>query len=351
MPLIAVISADFTVIAVTLDLALTALFLVDSKLVRKFIRDPDDRQILLPNTWNEVASQVPLFTMLLPFSLPGVAAAALLLTHAFRAPAILRSFGWHSKTVASNKRMKSVLIISAALLVIHFVACLFVGIWPNQTGDIVTRYTTALYYCITTLTTVGYGDITPQTNLTRVFAMVLMVMGVAGYSFLISQMSQYLVTRDSRKEEEKENLERLDSLFRHYAIPAPLQTQALSYFAHISKRQSNDVEHKLLDSFPKGLKAELQVYMNIKPLSHVSLFKGCSMACLADAAHRLEQFSVAPGETIVHAGEDGEEMFVIGWGRVLVHVGDKHITELKDGNCFGEMSLINVSTQVGVLVK
>lgn len=54
----------------------------------------------------------------------------------------------------------------------------------------------------------------------------------------------------------------------------------------------------------------------------------------------LIQIAVAPGETILKAGDDGHEMYILSWGRVLVHIGDKHITELKDGSCFGEMSLI-----------
>ena len=322
------------------DVVVSLLFLADSKLLRARVADADDRKILLPGRWQEVVSTVPLFLLAMPLPVPSWLSAALLLSHSARLPAVIRAFSWHEKKALLNKRIKFVVLLMGAMTFVHWVGCVYIALWPVQEANAVTRYITALYYTVTTLTTVGYGDITPQSNVTRVFAMFLMLMGAAGYGFLISQMSQYLVTRDLRKEDEKNRQEKLDSMFRHYLIPAQLRTQAMSYFMHASQRRANDEEHKLLDTFPKGLKDEIQVYMNIKPLSHVSLFAGCSTACLADASHRLEQVSVGPGETIVHAGETGDEMYILSFGRVLVHVGDKHITELKDGSCFGEMSLI-----------
>lgn len=232
-------------------------------------------------------------------------------------------------------------LLGCALLGLHWAACTYMMLWPDQPADLWTAYNTALYYCITTLTTVGYGDITPKDNVSRLFAMSLMGLGAACYGLIISHISNFLVKRDARKEEIKNKVESLESLFKHYEIPAALKSQAMGYYHHVLQRQANDSEHKILESFPKQLRAEIQVYMNIKPLSHVSLFKGCSVACLADAAHRLEQVFVTPGEVIVRAGDIGDEMYVIGWGRVMVHVGDKHVTDLKDGSCFGEMALIN----------
>lgn len=39
--------------------------------------------------------------------------------------------------------------------------------------------TDALYFCITTLTTVGYGDITPQTTLGKMFTVAYILTGVS----------------------------------------------------------------------------------------------------------------------------------------------------------------------------
>jgi len=46
------------------------------------------------------------------------------------------------------------------------------------------KYITAFYFSITTMITLGYGDISPNTNLEMIFGIVVMVLssGIFGYS-------------------------------------------------------------------------------------------------------------------------------------------------------------------------
>lgn len=46
------------------------------------------------------------------------------------------------------------------------------------------KYITAFYFSITTMITVGYGDISPNTNLEMLFGIIVMVLssGIFGYS-------------------------------------------------------------------------------------------------------------------------------------------------------------------------
>ena len=44
------------------------------------------------------------------------------------------------------------------------------------------QYLVALYWAFTTMTTVGYGDVTPQTDEERIFCIFAMIIGVAFYS-------------------------------------------------------------------------------------------------------------------------------------------------------------------------
>ena len=53
---------------------------------------------------------------------------------------------------------------------------------PNYDTTVLSQ----LYYVVVTLSTVGYGDITPQTTLHKVFAIVMIVSGVAFFSLEVS---------------------------------------------------------------------------------------------------------------------------------------------------------------------
>lgn len=76
-------------------------------------------------------------------------------------------------------------------------------------GEAISSYGDALWLSLVTLTTVGYGDISPQTSAGRLIAIVLMLTGIGFLSMLTSTISSYLISiKDHReflykKEEDK----------------------------------------------------------------------------------------------------------------------------------------------------
>ena len=47
---------------------------------------------------------------------------------------------------------------------------------------------TSLYFALTTLSTVGYGDLFPVSQIERVFAVIVMLLGVAFFSFIMGNI-------------------------------------------------------------------------------------------------------------------------------------------------------------------
>ena len=193
---------------------------------------------------------------------------------------------------------------------------------------------------MTTIATVGYGDITPSTNGGRVYAMFMMVMGATIWGILIASASRMMLASDQRKEKRKEKMASLQSFFNHYEIPKQLQGQVVGFYNHLLTQKLSEDERAVMSELPTALQGELQVYMNLKPISRISLFQGVSFECLSQIAKRLEQVFYAPGEVIIHKGDIGNEMFLIGHGSVTIHIDDHFIANVGEGQCFGEFALI-----------
>jgi voltage-gated potassium channel len=79
----------------------------------------------------------------------------------------------------------------------------------------------ALWFAVTTVSTVGYGDYVPESGAGRVVAAALMITGLGLIPLITSVTVSILVAQRSRNEREetlsdlKQILERLDSLDRH----------------------------------------------------------------------------------------------------------------------------------------
>jgi voltage-gated potassium channel len=231
-------------------------------------------------------------------------------------------------------------ILYIGMIVAHVLACAWILISGTKEDSNFATYVKSLYFVFTTLSTVGYGDITPSSTFGRIFTMATQVIGVGSYGLIIGQVSSMIVESDKRTEVSREKLQTLTSLLKFYNIPPELQDQSFQIYKHMLSRQVSEDEQKVLQELPKGLQVELQIYMNMKPLTNVSLFKGVSEPCLKDIAKHLEQVYFSPTDSIIRRGEIGHEMYVIGHGSVDVHAGPVHIANLNDGQCFGEMALI-----------
>jgi hypothetical protein len=292
------------------------------------------------------ASMLALIPMI-PFEVPGVfatsratALALLVFPKVFRIPTLVRRIKQKAELVWMSKGAKIGFIVVISLLSIHFIACEWIFINGIKSDDMLTEYNKAVYWAITTLTTIGYGDITPSTNWGRMYTMVIMILGVGVYGLVISQMSVLVLSSDKREETNRKKLEHLAELLKHYDIPRDLQKKVFGFYRHMIGQNIHEEEEKILAELPNALKQQIEVYMTLKPLSRIAFFADCSKHCLHDVAQKLTKVFFAPGEKIISKGDIGQEMYVIGHGRVDIHDGENHITTLNEGQCFGEMALL-----------
>ena len=77
----------------------------------------------------------------------------------------------------------------------------------------------------------------------------------------------------------------------------------------------------------------------------VALFKGISPEDVGKIIARGLVMTMEKGNTIFYKGTTGNQMFVILAGKVSLFDGPKHLADLRTGDMFGEMALINASPQ------
>ena len=229
-------------------------------------------------------------------------------------------------------------------LVTHWLSCGWLELSAAAAVPEASRtYLRALYWCVTTLTTVGYGDITPLTNAQTIYTMFVMVLGVGMYGYIIGNVANLLANVDMARAHYLSNMERLSTFLKYRNIPVPLQKQIYDYYAYLWEHRMGYDESTVLSQLPAALQSEVSIVLKQDYIEKIPFLKGAYQELIRDMAFELRPVVFTPGTYVFRAGDIGRHLYFINHGQVEVIAADgKTIyNTLKDGDFFGEIALLS----------
>ena len=130
---------------------------------------------------------------------------------------VYRALG-HAGSLAAHRGLQ-IVIVSWLAVMLLCTAALYIA--ERDTNPHITSPFDALWWGISTMTTVGYGDVFPETAEGRVIASVLMLLGVGLFSAVTAIITSFMLsTRSPEQRDPIADLERLDALMRRGGITA-----------------------------------------------------------------------------------------------------------------------------------
>ena len=213
------------------------------------------------------------------------------------------------------------------------------------------RYLRALYWCVTTLTTIGYGDITPNTNAQIIYTMFVEILGVAVFGYLIANITGIVSKRDPVKQNYLQQTEKLAALVKYRKIPKELQEKIRNYYLYVRIKRLGYNEMSVLADLPKGLRNELSLCLKRDILVKIPLFADASQKFIEEIAIHLMPLIITPGEYLFKAGDEGNEMFFLVSGSLIILDRDEKnvIATLFPGDYFGEIALVNNTARTATI--
>jgi len=232
----------------------------------------------------------------------------------------------------------------------------FLNIYVQEVGDSDgQKYIAALYWAMTTITTVGYGDIVPGTDAERGYAMLAMVVGGSFYGYVIGSMVSLIHQVNLNQEGYAEKMENVRAWLEFYKFPKCTRLQVLRYFKRYFAQNTVIADAAIiLECLPLDLQESVAEIVVDDVVRHDPLFDNIP-SIFGRIGAILHQMTVDNKARIVSAGEPGRNMFIIRHGQVCLEKGagaTKYETNgqlklprafiLVGGDSFGEEIILSV---------
>jgi hypothetical protein len=205
------------------------------------------------------------------------------------------------------------------------------------------KYVISLYVTFTTLTTVGYGDITMRTSPELIFGITMMAAGASTFAVVVGNMAAVLGKLDVRARIFKEHMEDLDDFMHQENLPLDLRFRTRTFFDYMFNH-SRDIPESI-GELSTSLRTDVAMHLYNDLITTVPFFRECGRAFLTEVILRLRSQTLSPGDFLYEAGEAGDCMFFLVKGSVEVVLDERLgvYAELREGCYFGENCVLGLS--------
>ncbi|XP_072270722.1 voltage-gated inwardly rectifying potassium channel KCNH6 isoform X3 [Pyxicephalus adspersus] len=212
----------------------------------------------------------------------------------------------------------------------------------NSGPSIKDKYVTALYFTFSSLTSVGFGNVSPNTNSEKIFSICVMLIGSLMYASIFGNVSAIIQRLYSGTARYHTQMLRVKEFIRFHQIPNPLRQRLEEYFQHAwSYTNGIDMNASLflvqvLKGFPECLQADICLHLNRTLLQNCKAFRGATKGCLRALAMKFKTTHAPPGDTLVHYGDVLTTLYFISRGSIEILRDDIVVAILGKNDIFGE---------------
>uniref|UniRef100_A0A4W4HDI8 Voltage-gated inwardly rectifying potassium channel KCNH2 n=1 Tax=Electrophorus electricus TaxID=8005 RepID=A0A4W4HDI8_ELEEL len=207
---------------------------------------------------------------------------------------------------------------------------------PSSGPSIKDKYVTALYFTFSSLTSVGFGNVSPNTNSEKIFSICVMLIGALMYASIFGNVSAIIQRLYSGTARYHTQMLRVREFIRFHQIPNPLRQKLEEYFQHAWSYTNGIDMNAVLKGFPECLQADICLHLNRTLLQNCKAFKGSTKGCLRALAMKFRMTHAPPGDTLVHAGDVISALYFISRGSIEILRGDVVVAILGKNDIFGE---------------
>ncbi|XP_077159726.1 voltage-gated delayed rectifier potassium channel KCNH8 isoform X1 [Paroedura picta] len=190
-------------------------------------------------------------------------------------------------------------------------------------------YIAALYFTLSSLTSVGFGNVSANTDAEKIFSICIMLVGALMHALVFGNVTAIIQRMYSRWSLYHTRTKEMKDFIRVHHLPQQLKQRMLEYFQTTWSVNNGIDSHELLKDFPDELRSDITMYLN-KEILQLSLFECASRGCLRSLSLHIKTSFCAPGEYLLRQGDALQAIYFV---------------------CSGSMEVLKESTVLAILGK
>ena len=261
-------------------------------------------------------------------------------------------------------------LFSVLILLAHWFACLWFYIGTSTESEVTNWFSTAtftrtdfwscyvasLYFIITTMITVGYGDEHAVTEMEKIYVMCVMMIAWMVLLVIAGVLTSTIVRYDEQGAKFSEMMNRSMKYMIRNHIDSQLQSFVRTFLLQqIEHEATEEVHNELMTHLESSSRMKSEVYVGLwgKHLKRYGWFSRFPPHLLGNVCSGCDMIRYSPGDVVVRPGNIGDGMYFVIKGRLhetstvpsskvtgrLSLSADATKAELAHGDFFGQKSL------------
>ncbi|MEO2190905.1 MAG: ion channel [bacterium] len=214
------------------------------------------------------------------------------------------------------------------------------------TASAAAQYVTSVYFAMTIITTVGFGDITPQTVAEMLVAMVFMGVGLFYFGYIVSAVSSlvHMINAQARGTQKvRQKLEEIDMWASSRHISGHLRHQLKTYYMEVwaphCGAQLDDSSQ--FQELPAALRAELVLSMSGGALRQSYMLSALDLDLVEFLATLGLPSPLIAGHDLYTEGEAASKFWVLQEGELTVMRGISKIGTIVGPAVIGQAAIFS----------
>ncbi|XP_056389310.1 potassium voltage-gated channel subfamily H member 8-like isoform X5 [Hyla sarda] len=199
-------------------------------------------------------------------------------------------------------------------------------------------YITSLYFALSSLTSVGFGNVSANTDAEKIFSICTMLIGALMHAVVFGNVTAIIQRMYSRRSLYHTRTKDLKDFIRVHRMPKPLKQRMLECFQTTWSVNNGIDANELLRDFPDELRADIAMHLN-KEILQLPIFESASRGCLRSLSLSIKTSFCAPGEYLIRQGDALQAIYFVCSGSMEVLKDNTVLAILGKGDLIGSDNL------------